>query len=158
MSGPAPDVKTVAKVDLDRYLGRWNVISHTPYVLEKGKVATFDYYARRPDGRMDNIFNFRKGSLDAPEEHWNGVAWVANHETNADWKVQFIWPFTAHYLVLELDPDYRWSVVSTGDGGLVWVLARDLSLPEATYQDLLKRIARRGLNADNLEKVLQPAK
>jgi adenine/guanine phosphoribosyltransferase-like PRPP-binding protein len=52
---------TVARVDLDRYLGRWYVISHVPYFLEKGKVATYDTYARRPDGKLVNNFTFRPG-------------------------------------------------------------------------------------------------
>jgi len=148
-------LQTVPSVDLDRFMGRWNVISHVPNILEKGKVATADVYTRRPDGRIDNIFVFRKGSIDAPEKSWKGVAWVINPESNAEWKVRLFWPFTADYLILELDPDYAWAVVSNGDGGLVWVLAREASLPENVYQPILDRIHRRGLDVAKLEKVPQ---
>jgi apolipoprotein D and lipocalin family protein len=44
------------------------VISHVPYFLEKGKVATYDTYARRSDGKLVNNFTFREKSFDAPEK------------------------------------------------------------------------------------------
>lgn len=150
-----PSLRSVSHVDLDRYMGRWYVISHVPYFLENGKVGTSDNYARRPDGRLDAIFAFRKQSLTAPEKTWNGVAEVTNTTTNAEWKVSFVWPFSATYRVLELDPDYRWAVVSNGNGKLVWVLARETSLPDALYREILGRVTAQGLEANKLVKVPQ---
>lgn len=148
-------LETVPSVDLDRFMGRWNVIAHVPNFLEKGKVATADIYKRREDGRIDNIFVFRKGTIDAPEHRWNGIAWVVDPVSNARWKVRLIWPFTADYRILELDSDYQWSVVSNGDGDLVWVLARSTSLPDPVYQSIVARIHQRGLDAAKLELVPQ---
>lgn len=152
---PAP-VHTVPHVDLNRYLGNWYVIANIPYALEKGKVASYDTYSLRPDGRMGNVFTFRKGSFAAPEQSWHGVAWVVNHESNAEWKVQFIWPFTTTYLVLELDPDYRWAVVATPKHKLLWVLARERQLDETVYAEILQRIAAQGYDTNRLAKVPQP--
>ncbi|MEO7598709.1 MAG: lipocalin family protein [Opitutus sp.] len=151
----ANNLHSVSYVDLDRYLGRWYVISHVPYFLENGKVGTSDNYARRPDGKLDAIFAFRKESLTAPEKTWNGVAEITDPKTNAEWKVSFVWPISATYRVLELDPDYRWAVVSNGNGKLVWVLARETSLPDAQYQDILRRVTAQGLDANKLVKVPQ---
>ena len=152
-----PLTRTVAHVDLNRYLGKWHVIANIPYVLEKDKVATYDTYSLRPDGRMDNIFTFRKGSLDAPEKSWHGVAWVVNRESNAEWRVRFLWPFYSTYLVLELDPQYRWSVVATPGHKLLWVLARDPQLDETTYAKILQRIGAQGYDTNRLHQVPQPA-
>ena len=151
-----PPTRTVAHVDLNRYLGNWYVIANIPYYLENGKVASFDTYSMRADGRMNNVFTFRRGSLTAPEESWHGVAWVVNHESNAEWKVRFIWPFATTYLVLELDPDYRWAVVATPGHKLLWVLARERSLDDQTYADILKRIAAQGYDVNRVAKVPQP--
>jgi apolipoprotein D and lipocalin family protein len=94
--------------------------------------------------------------LTAPEESWHGVAWVVDKQSNAEWKVRFIWPFYATYLVLELDPAYRWAVVGTPERKLLWVLARDRSLDDATYAEILKRIQAQGYDTNRLAKVPQP--
>ncbi|MDI1318740.1 MAG: lipocalin family protein, partial [bacterium] len=120
---------TVASVDLDRYMGRWYVISHVPYFLERGKVASYDTYARRPDGRLTNNFTFREKTLESPEKTWAGVARVVEGTGNATWKVSFVWPVSVTYKIFLLDADYRWAVVGTADAGLLWVLARDRQLP-----------------------------
>lgn len=150
-----PALHTVQHVDLDRYMGRWYVISHVPNFFEKDKVGTSDNYALRPDGRLDNVFVFRKGSLDAPEKSWKGIAWVTNTASNAEWKVRLFWPFTADYLLLELDPNYQWAVACNQDGKLFWVLARETSLPDNVYQEILTRIRHQGLDPSKLENVPQ---
>jgi apolipoprotein D and lipocalin family protein len=155
-TAPVP-VRTVPRVDLPRYLGNWYVIANIPYALEKGKVASYDTYSMRPDGRMDNVFTFRKGSFTAPETSWHGVAWVVNRASNAEWRVRFLWPLYATYLVLELDPDYRWAVVATPGHKLLWVLARQRHLDDSTYAEILKRIAAQGYDPSRVAKVPQPA-
>jgi apolipoprotein D and lipocalin family protein len=132
MSTPPP--RTAPHVDLDRYLGRWYVIANIPYFLEQGKIASYDTYGKRPDGTLDNTFTFRKGGFDAPEKSWRGTARVTNTATNAEWKVRFLWPFTSTYLVLELDPDYRWAVVGTPGRSLLWILARERHLSPGDYE------------------------
>lgn len=151
-----PPLRTVPHVDLDRYLGRWYVIANIPYFLENGKVATHDTYAKRPDGKLDNIFTFRRGGFDAPEVSWHGTAWVTNTTTNAEWKVRFIWPFSSTYLVLELDPEYRWAVVGTPGRGLLWILARDRQMSAADYEHVLALIERQGYDRTKIKPVPQP--
>jgi apolipoprotein D and lipocalin family protein len=150
-----PPLRTVAHVDLDRYLGDWYVIANIPYFLENGKVATLDRYAKRPDGRMDNIYIFRR-SFDAPEQEWRGISWVHNPETNAEWRVQFIWPFRVPYLVIDLDPDYRWAVIGHPSRNYFWILARERSLPDDIYRGILERAAAQGYDPSRVAKVPQP--
>jgi apolipoprotein D and lipocalin family protein len=150
-----PPLKTVEHVDLNRYVGDWYVFAHIPYSLEKGKVGTLDRYALRPDGKMDNIFLFRRGSLEAPLESWNGVAWVHNKETNAEWRVQFVWPLRVPYLIIDLDKDYQWSVIGYPSRKLAWVLSRKPVLDEATYAGILQRLKAQGYDETLLEKVPQ---
>ena len=148
-------LKTVAHVDLPRFMGDWYVFSHIPYLLEKGKVGTFDRYALRPDGRIQNSFLFRRGSLDAPLEEWKGVAWVHDNKTNAEWRVQFIWPLRVPFLVIDLDPQYQWAVIGYPSRKLAWVLTRKTTLDESTYRGILKRMEAQGYDSDLLKKVPQ---
>ena len=152
----APPLRTVDHVDIDRYLGRWYVVANIPYFLEKGKVASYDTYARRPDGRLDNLFTFRKGGFDAPEQTWRGTAWVVDQESNAEWKVRFLWPLKSTYLVLELDPEYRWAVVATPGRKLLWILARDRQLPADVYEKILRLCEAQGYDRSRIVPVPQP--
>lgn len=147
----------VASVDLDRYMGRWYVISHVPYFLEKGKVASYDTYARRSDGLLTNNFTFREQTVDGPEKTWEGVARVIDTTSNATWKVSFFRPVWITYKIFALDPDYRWAVVGTKDGGLLWVLARERQLAPETYAAILTEMREKGLTTSGLSLVPQPA-
>ncbi len=150
-----PNLTTVPNVDLPRYMGRWYVISHVPTFLEKHKVGTSDNYSLLPDGTLRVDFAFHKKTLDAPEEYWKGSGKILNHTTNAAWKVRLIWPFTASYRILELDPNYQWAVATTDSGDMMWVLSRTETLPAPVYERIREKIADRGLDPTNLEMVPQ---
>ena len=149
-------LRTVEHVDLTRYQGDWFVIANLPYWLEDGKVASFDRYRMRADGRMDNEFHFRRGSFTAPEEVWEGVAWVHNTATNAEWRVRFVWPFSADYLVIDLDPEYRWAVIGHPSRDYFWILSRNRSLADDIYAGILQRAAVQGYDVTKIAKVPQP--
>ena len=148
-------LQTVPQLDLPRFMGDWYVYAHIPYWLERGKVGTLDRYALRPDGRIQNSYLFRRGSLDAPLEEWKGVAWVHDKETNAEWRVQFVWPFRVPFLVIDLDDDYQWAVIGYPSRKLAWVLSRSPSLDEKTYQGILQRMQQQGYDTTKLAKVPQ---
>ncbi|MFM7604678.1 MAG: lipocalin family protein [Prosthecobacter sp.] len=148
-------LQKVPKLDLPRFRGDWYVFAHIPYLLEKGKVGTLDRYALRPDGRIQNSYLFRRGSLDAPLEEWKGVAWVHDKPSNADWRVQFVWPFRVPFLVIDLDDDYQWAVIGYPSRKLAWVLSRKTSLDEKTYQGILQRMQQQSYDTTKLAKVPQ---
>ena len=149
-------LKTVPHVDLQRYSGTWYVIANIPYWLENGKVATADVYTINADGTMGNTYVFRRGTFDAPEESWKGIAWVHDTATNAEWRVRFIWPMSVAYLIIDLDPDYRWAVIGHPSRDYFWVLSRTRQLDESVYQELLARAAQQGYDISRVAKVPQP--
>ncbi len=152
---PSQPLRTVAHVDLNRYMGDWRVIANIPYFAEKGLVDSVESYALRPDGQIDNWFTFRKGSFDAPQKKITALAQVHDRKTNAEWRVRFFGLVTADYLVLDLDPQYRWTVVGHPSRNYGWIMARAKTLPEATYQDILKRLAAQGYDPARFVKVPQ---
>jgi len=147
---------TVPQVDLPRMEGTWYVIANIPYWLEEGKVATADRYRLRPDGRMDNTYVFRRGSFDAPEEEWHGVAWVHDKTSKAHWKVQFIWPFSVDYLIIDLDADYRWLAVGHPSRDYFWILARERQLDPTIKSGIVTRAAAQGYDVARFADVPQP--
>lgn len=152
-----PPLRTVSHVDLPRYMGDWYIIANIPYSLENGKVATKDRYTLRPDGKIDNAFVFHRKTFDAPEKQWNALAWVHDKNTNAEWRVQFFWPLSIPYLIIDLDKDYQWSVVGYPSRNLGWVLSRKPVMDEAVYQGILKRLAAQGYDPKKFVKVPQKA-
>ncbi len=156
MSGRKPPLRTVSHVDLSRYMGHWRVIGEIPYFAERGGVDSVESYELLPDGSIHNWFTMRKGSFDAPEKRVDAKAYVVNKQTNAEWKVKFFGGLvTAPYLVLDLDPDYQWTVVGHPSRNYGWIMAREKTMPEATYNAILKRLAAQGYDPARFKKVPQ---
>ena len=152
---PGQPLRTVSHVDLNRYMGDWYVIANIPYFAEKDCVGSVESYALRPDGRIDNWFTFRKGSFDAPQKKFTAMASVQNHVTNAEWRVRFFGLVTADYLVLDHDPQYRWTVVGHPTRNYGWIMARTKTLPAATYDGILQRLKAAGYDPARFVKVPQ---
>ncbi len=151
-----PPLQTVPHVELDRYMGDWYVIANIPYFAEKDKVATIERYELGPNGKIANTCIFRKKLFTAPEKQWRATATVVNQTTNAEWRVQFFWPVKLPYLVIDLDPDYRWAVVGHPSRHYLWILARERALSDTVYQGILERAAAQGYDTSDIVKVPQP--
>jgi apolipoprotein D and lipocalin family protein len=150
-----PPLQTQQYVELDKFMGRWFVIANIPYSAEKGKVGTYVEYRTRPDGRMDDLYFFRKKNFSAPVERWEGVAWVVDNESNARWKAQFIWPLSFDYLILETAPDYSWALVGHPSRDLAWVFSRSAEIDQALLTQLYEKLAAQGYNIEALKRVPQ---
>ena len=148
-------LKTVAHVDLPKYMGKWRVIANIPYFAEKNCVDSIEGYALRADGNIDNTFEFRKKSFDAPQKKLEFVAEVYNKETNAEWRVKFLPFLKVAYLVIDLDPNHQWTVVGHPSRKYGWIMAREKTLPDATYKGILQRLADQGYDPTKFVKVPQ---
>jgi len=150
-----PPLETAEEVDLDRYMGRWYVIANIPYFGERGNVGGYAIYSWRDDGRIDDIYRYREGSFNAPEEELKGVAWVVDEGTNARWKVQFYWPFRFDYYIIAVDEDYQWSVVGHPSRSYAWIMSRSPEMQETLYQELLELLDSHDFDSSTLQKVPQ---
>jgi len=150
-----PPLKAVDYVDLPRFMGDWWVIAHIPYWLERDTYDSKDTYRMRPDGKMDNIFSYRKGGFDGPEKVMNGIAWVADKKSNAEWRVQFLWPIALPYYVLYLDPGYRFMAVGHPSRDYGWVMARDKRMTDEDYAEVMSALAKQGYDPARFRKVPQ---
>lgn len=147
-------LKAVDHVDLPRYMGTWYVIGNIPNFAERGKVATADEYRLKPDGTIENLYHYRKG-FDKPEKIWHGKAWLPDPKDTARWKVQLLWPFRSDYTILALDPDYRVTMVGLPSRKLLWIMSKDRTLDDASYQRLLEQARAQGFPVEQIRKVPQ---
>jgi apolipoprotein D and lipocalin family protein len=141
---PKSPLRTVPMVDLPRFMGDWRVIAHIPYFAEKNTVDSVESYALRPDGTIANWFVYRKHSFDAEQKRFDFTAEVVNKETHAEWRVRFLPILKVAYLIIDLDPDYRWTVIGHPSRRYGWIMARERTLPDDVYAGILKRLAGQG--------------
>jgi apolipoprotein D and lipocalin family protein len=147
------DLQTVRTVDLNRYMGKWYEIARYPNRFEKKCVSDITAeYTLRADGKVLVVNSCRK-----MDGNWNvsrGTAKVVDKQTNAKLKVTFFWPFYGDYWVIDLDPDYRFAVVSDPARKYLWILSRTPQMDRLTYERIRARIREKGFDPARL---IQPA-
>ena len=151
----APPLASSAQVDLPKYMGRWWVIANIPYFAENGKVATADVYALKPNGRIDNVFAYRK-AFDQPEQKMQAEARVYPGTNNTHWQVRF-WGglIRAQLVILEVSPDYQWAIIGNPDRSLAWVFARNPVMDHAQLKTLSDKFRKYGYDPAKLKRVPQ---
>jgi apolipoprotein D and lipocalin family protein len=149
LAGATTPLRTVERVDLNRYVGKWYEIARYPNRFENScdRDVTAEY-SRRNDGkiRVLNSCVTAAGKLKRAE----GTAIVVDTQTNAQLKVTFFWPFYGKYWVIDLGPNYEYAVVGEPSRKYLWILSRSPKLPEATYHDILQRIAQQSYETAKL--------
>jgi len=149
-------LQTVPHVNLSRYMGDWYVIANIPYFAEKNCYDSIESYALRTDGKIDNWFQCRKKSFDAPlERKATALATVEDTSSNAVWSVRFFGFISVKYLILDLDSNYQWVAVGHPSRRYGWIMSRSKTLDEATYQAILGRLAAQGYDTSKFKKVPQ---
>ncbi len=147
--GWSDELKTVAHVDLERYLGKWYEIARYDHSFERGCSEVEAIYTKRDDG-MIGVLNrcFIKEDNKTKEAH--GRAKVVDEETNSKLKVTFFWPFYGNYWIIELAEDYRFVVVSEPKKEYFWILSRTPVMEQADLDGILERTTALGFDARKL--------
>jgi apolipoprotein D and lipocalin family protein len=155
--GPHADapLETVPYVDLDRFGGVWYVIASMPTSAEEGAHDAIEFYEIHGPDDIDVMFRFREGSFDAPFERIPQRAWVHDEATNAEWRVRPFWPLALDYLVIDLAPDYRYTVVGHPSKRYVWIMARRPELADADRRAIEARLREQGYDVDRIQDVPQ---
>jgi len=151
--GPMP--RLAAHVDLDRYAGRWYVIAEIPYFAERGNVGSYFDISFGPDGTLTDVYTGFEGTLDGKRTSAVMTGYVVPGTGNAKWMERPFWPISLPYLIVYVDPGYRYALVGYPGMKYGWVLARDPAMDEATYRDLLGRFAGEGYDIRLFERVAQ---
>lgn len=148
---PTP-LKTVEKVDLSRYLGKWYELGRFPAWFQKDCHKSTAEYSLRDDGNIKVVNTCRKGSPEGREKSSTGKAWVVDKETSAKLKVQFVWPFSGDYWIVELGKDYEYAVVSEPKRNYLWILSRTPSMEEEKFNGIVARMKENGFDVSKLER------
>jgi apolipoprotein D and lipocalin family protein len=152
---PRAPLPTVTGVDLARFMGDWYVIAHIPTAIERDAYNAVESYRQNADGSIATTFTFRQGAFDGPAKAYHPTGFVRDPVNRSTWAMQFLWPFKAEYLIAELDPAYRETIIARTDRDYVWIMARTPAIADADYERLAARVGALGYDLAKLRKVPQ---
>lgn len=138
------DKTTVDTLDLARYLGQWYEIARKPHFFERGLTHAKATYTLRPDGRIDVL---NEGIKNGKPKSAKGKARTT--DVAGQLKVTFFL-FPGEYNVLELGPDYSYSVVGGSDEGYLWILSRTPTMEPEVLNGIYSRLRERGYDLSDL--------
>lgn len=155
------NLTTVPSLDLQRYAGKWYEIARYPnrfqkqcagnvtanYTLTSGGGITVMNECLKSNGKMDSA---------------KGKAKIADKQTNAKLKVRFapaaisFLPFVwGDYWVLELGPNYEYSMIGEPGRDYFWILSRTPIMDESLYNALLERARSMGFEPNRVVRTPQ---
>jgi apolipoprotein D and lipocalin family protein len=149
-------LKTVPYVDLSRFMGDWYVIANIPTFIEKDAYNALETYQwNEKEQRIDVLFKFNKGDFNGEQKVYTQKAFIFDSKTNAEWRIQFFWPFKFPYLIIDLAPDYSYTVIGVPNRSYVWIMARTPQLNENLYLQILARLREQGYETSLIQSVPQ---
>ena len=154
--------KTVAYVDLDRYLGKWYEIATFVIPFQQGCTgSTATYAINEADSSVSVTNECFLDTLDGEYKVDTARAILVNETTNAELIVYFTEEIGADYWIIELDGQdsedpYEWAVVGSSFPIFLWVLSRTPQMDSERLELILDRLEERGYNLENLSYTAQP--
>ena len=153
--GAGPPIALAPSVDMSRMYAGWYIVATIPNPFERGMVEPYDIYSKAADGGIKEDFYVRRGSFCAPRHHLTARDWVRPGTGNAHWRAQPIWPLNLPFLILYVDPDYRYVMFGEQNRAIGWIFARSPQIPEGDYEALLDRFSALGYDKSRFRKVIQ---
>ena len=150
-----PDMKTVTYVDIERFMGDWYVIANIPTFIEKGATNAIESYKLGSNGVIETTFTFFKDSPNGEKKTYRPTGFIKDIETNAEWRMQFLWPFKMPFLIIDLDEEYTYTVIGIPSRKYVWIMARDSGMNDKLYDGILSRLSEIGYDVSLIQKVPQ---
>tara|TARA_B110001454_G_scaffold178908_1_gene171904 strand:- start:3556 stop:4098 length:543 start_codon:yes stop_codon:yes gene_type:complete len=148
-------LKTVEYVDIERFMGDWYVIANIPTFIEKNACNAIESYKLNAKGEIQTTFSFYQDSPNGKRKEYNPKGYIYNTETNAEWRMQFIWPFKMPFLIIDLDTNYSYTVIGVPNRKYVWIMARDAQIPSDTYLKITQKLAGIGYDISKIQNILQ---
>ena len=144
------DNTTITAFDLNRYLGKWYEVARYDHVFERGLVGTTAEYSLRDDGKIKVLNSGYLETLDGSYQESIGKAKPNSNGKPGQLRVSFFGPFYGNYYILDLAPDYSYSVVGSSSPKYLWILSRTPRLSTEVQSKILNNLQKRGYDTTKL--------
>ena len=143
------DNKPVQKVDIMSYAGKWYSLYSIPTFMDKHWRQTTETYVIHPDG-FYAVFTTYKIPGQDQQKFVRSKLFVIRVTGNAEFKAQYIWPFTVDYWVIELADDYSYVVIGHPKQKYLFIMARKPELDKDLLEKIIARCAKKGYDTERL--------
>ncbi len=139
-------------------MGIWYVNAHIPTSFESKCTNAVEYYhwnnEKKPNERpgiKNRFYCVNENSNETVK--MDGHAWVHDTRTNAEWKVEFFWPFAFSYWVIGMSPDYKEVVIGHPSRDYLWVMSRRSDLSADRIEYWMRESEKQGFSREKLRVV-----
>ena len=136
--------------DLNRYLGKWYEVARYDHAFERGLVGTTAEYSLLDDGKIKVLNSGYINTLDGTYQQSVGKAKPNRNGKSGQLRVSFFGPFYSDYYILDLAPDYSYSVVGSSSPKYLWILSRTPHLNPKVQSEILTNLQQRGYDTQKL--------
>lgn len=147
--GIPENVKPVDNFNVHSYLGKWYEIARLDHSFERGLTRVTAEYALREDGGL----KVTNRGYSAAENRWKeavGKAYFVEESSKGYLKVSFFGPFYGSYVIIDLDKEYRHSLVCGPDRSYLWILSRTPEMQAEVKERLIRKAAALGFDTSRL--------
>ncbi len=142
-------VNAVQSFQKEKYLGKWYEIARLDFKFERNLNNTTAEYSLKKNGKIkvDNR------GYNTVKEKWNqatGKAKFVDDEYTAMLKVSFFGPFYSGYNVIEIDPEYKYALVAGKSHEYLWILSREITIPDEIKTKYLEIAEQAGFKTADL--------
>ena len=143
------NVVAVQDFKLDNYLGKWYEIARFDFKHEKNMDnVTAEYYLN--DNGTVRVVNRGYDFVDGKWKTSEGTAKFRGATDEGALKVSFFGPFYSGYTIIALDPLYQSALVVGKNYDYLWILSRDITIPDETRFEYLAIAEDLGYDTDKL--------
>jgi apolipoprotein D and lipocalin family protein len=152
-TGVPEGLEPITGFEPERYLGQWYEIARLDHTFERNLIDVSATYTQGEKGdiRVQNRgFNTKSGEWKQIDGHARFIA----GDTVGSLKVSFFGPFYGGYHIIALDrKNYSYAMVAGPSRSYLWILARDKTLDDNVYAELVSKAHAWGFNTEQLIKV-----
>ena len=133
-----PYLKTVDKVDIQKYKGTWYEIARFEHFFEKGCKNVSATYEIKDNGKI-KVINKCTKIKDGEKKEATGEAYAVD-STNSKLKVSFFKPFYGDYWIIDLDENYNYALVGSPNREYLWILSRTKTISKEIKNSILNKL------------------
>src|ERR1700722_19829904 len=150
-----PPLDVAPSVDLSRFQGKWYEIARLPRTTQTDCHGTTAFYTQGSDGTLAFVNQCNVGSDTGPLKTVSRSAKIPDPAVSAKLALD-IGGYSGDYWILEVGPNYEYTVVGHPSRLYFWILSRTPTLDATTLSGILSRAQDKHFDTSLLEFTPQP--